>query len=127
MIRMQSFILLIYIEVLLKRKGLQYACENVKRRNVKKTNEFKSQDLISVCSTVNSVVNRSVLFPHAECLHRSLVGYYLLTRKGVDVKFCLGVTSFDGNFSSHAWLEYNGRVINDDNNFIKKYSKIMIF
>ena len=43
------------------------------------------------------------------CLKRSAVLYYLLSRAGRDVTWCLGVRRSDsGAIAAHAWLERNG-------------------
>lgn len=127
MIKLQSFILLVYFEMILKRKGLKNACERIQSIKTKKNkNDYNEQKIVLICSTVNHVINKNILFPHAECLHKTLVGYHILKHRGVNIEFCLGVSS-EGNFMSHAWLEFDGRVINDDQKNIKKYNKIMTF
>ena len=52
-------------------------------------------------------------FCRAECLHRSLVLYRLLRRRGVPVDLCIGVRKDNGDFSAHAWLEYNRQVLKE--------------
>lgn len=126
MIRLQSFLLLIYVEALLKRKGFKYACETVKKKKKIRIKSIDSDKLHFICSKINKTVDKNIFFPHAECLQRSLVGYYILSKKGIDVDFCLGVSS-DGIFTSHAWLETNGNIINDKKEYVEQYNKIMTF
>ena len=45
------------------------------------------------------------------CMQRSAVATRLLRKAGVDAKFVIGYRS--SPFLSHAWVEVNGRVVND--------------
>jgi hypothetical protein len=47
------------------------------------------------------------------CLHRALVLWLLLHRRGVPSAVHLGVRSDGGSMAFHAWIESNGRVLND--------------
>ncbi|GCD84101.1 hypothetical protein PTHTG4_31660 [Parageobacillus thermoglucosidasius] len=50
-------------------------------------------------------------FGNARCLHRSVAGYHILLQKNIPIDLVIGVMKKP--FMSHAWLEYNGKVIND--------------
>jgi len=50
--------------------------------------------------------SRYSIYP-ADCLTRSLVVQYFLTRHGVESKLRLGVRTITGQFESHAWVEVN--------------------
>jgi hypothetical protein len=58
----------------------------------------------------------------AECLERSLVLYYVLRRQGVSVRYCHGVRP--SPLSAHAWIEYDGEVINDVPEHVKEFSRL---
>jgi hypothetical protein len=47
------------------------------------------------------------------CLERSLVLWWLLRRKQVPAQICLGARKTASLFEAHAWVEVDGRVIND--------------
>jgi hypothetical protein len=47
------------------------------------------------------------------CLSRSLALYYLLRKAGAAPHLRLGVSLADATFSAHAWVELDGRVLND--------------
>ena len=47
----------------------------------------------------------------ATCLKKSLVLFRILRRRGIPVEFRLGVSKLHGDFTSHAWLECQGRVL----------------
>jgi len=55
------------------------------------------------------------------CLHRSLALWWLLSRRGVDCQIRLGARRNDARFDAHAWIEYNGSIINDDTRRIQEY------
>jgi hypothetical protein len=58
------------------------------------------------------VAMAAALYPgRAQCLERSLALYLLLRRRGVAVRYRQGVQPFP--FKAHAWIEYQGEVIND--------------
>lgn len=50
-------------------------------------------------------------FCRAQCLHRSLVVYWLLRGRGVGVDLCIGVQKEAGEFRAHAWVEYQGQIV----------------
>lgn len=61
------------------------------------------------------VVRRAVRrnpFP-STCLHRSLVLWWLLRREGLPAELRIGVRKPGGQFEAHAWVEYQGRPLND--------------
>lgn len=126
MIKVQTYMLLFYIDFLLKRKGFKYTCELIKnkKQKCKNTTLINLQDVISICSQINNTIDKNLFFPKAECLHKSLIGHYILSKRNINVDFCLGV-SLDGQFSSHAWLEIDGQIINDNKNYTDKFQILM--
>lgn len=61
-------------------------------------------------------VNRHVLPYQSKCLLESLVLWYLLRRRGFDADLLLGARTLLGPLEAHAWVELDGRVLNDDAN-----------
>jgi hypothetical protein len=49
----------------------------------------------------------------ATCLRRSLLVWWFLRREGIRGEVCFGVRMRDGRLEAHAWVEYNGVVVND--------------
>jgi hypothetical protein len=47
------------------------------------------------------------------CLPRSVTLWWLLGRQGIDTKVVLGVRPADQGIAAHAWVEYDGRPLND--------------
>jgi len=69
-----------------------------------------------------SVAMAAAFYPgRAQCLERSLVLYYLLRRQGIPVQYCHGVQPFP--LVSHAWIEYQGEVINDVPERVREFAR----
>ena len=67
-----------------------------------------------------TVAMAAALYPgRAACLERSLVLFYLARRAGVPVTYHHGVQPLP--FKAHAWVEYDGHVINDVPEFITTF------
>jgi len=50
----------------------------------------------------------------SSCLPRTIVLWSLLRRRGIDADIRIGARSdSNGEFQAHAWLEWNGEVLND--------------
>ena len=47
------------------------------------------------------------------CLSQSLVCWTLLRRQGIQSVLQIGTRRENGKFEAHAWVEYDGRVLND--------------
>jgi len=57
-----------------------------------------------------------------DCLFRSLALAAVLQRQGVDADLCVGI--IDLPFSSHAWVEAHGFVVNESLSKCQKYTVI---
>ena len=51
--------------------------------------------------------------PWANCLKKSLVLWSLLRQQGISSEIRIGVRQNDQTFEAHAWVEYEGMVLND--------------
>lgn len=71
-----------------------------------------------VCMAVNYAC---VWYPkHALCLQRSFVTTYLLRQHGVPAEMVLGAQKLP--FKAHAWVEVDGRAINERSNVQDTYA-----
>jgi hypothetical protein len=57
----------------------------------------------------------------AKCLEQSLTLYLLARLQGVAVRYCQGMQLYP--FEAHAWIEYQGEVINDVPEHVKHFTK----
>ncbi len=60
-----------------------------------------------------------------DCLPRSLALVMALRRLGVDAEICFGVQKFP--FLAHAWVEANGRAINETPDAVQRYTLLARF
>lgn len=58
------------------------------------------------------------------CLSRSLAVLWRLRRHGIDAMLRLGVHRSDGGLDAHAWIEIDGRVINDRNDVSDRFAPL---
>lgn len=126
MTKVKLFWLIIIADQLLKRKGFKYVCDYLKtykqkttNANKYMTNELTIEELIQLCDMIRLNCQRHILRKRALCLHQSVVGFYLLMKKGIDVELCIGAST--STFAAHAWLERNNVVLNDDPQIKEKY------
>jgi len=63
-----------------------------------------------IAQTIQSIHMATTFYPgRSECLEQAVVGYFLLRRRGIDVKLRIGVQPYP--FAAPAWLELNGAVV----------------
>jgi len=58
----------------------------------------------------------------ANCLKKTLVSWWLLSRKGIQTELKIGVNKDEGNFNAHSWLELQGEVLNDTADVDERFS-----
>jgi hypothetical protein len=74
----------------------------------------------TICAALN---NACVWYPRrAECLQRSAVLTCLLRRYGLPAQMVIGTQKLP--FRAHAWVELNGRVVNDKQDMPQLYAEI---
>ena len=56
------------------------------------------------------------------CLSKSITLWWLLRRQGIPVQLRLGARKTGDQLEAHAWVEMNGRVVNDSEDVRTKYS-----
>ncbi len=61
---------------------------------------------------------------NGRCLSRSLAMRVLLRRKGIEADLKIGVSLRSGAMEAHAWLEKDGRVLNDHPAVIAQYTPL---
>ena len=56
------------------------------------------------------------------CLPRSLALMRVLARRGVATSMRIGVQTVDSELRAHAWIEWQGRALNDDERSLQKFA-----
>ena len=62
-------------------------------------------------------------FWKGNCLSRSLVLYWILTRQGITAEFYIGVKT-QPQFKAHAWVEHKGVPLNLRKSLLNKYQPV---
>jgi len=92
------------------------------RRDVDHASPSDADDAFVVRSEY-AIAMAAALYPgRAACLERSLMLYWWLRRAGVPVQFRMGAQLYP--FLAHAWVELDGRVINDVAEHVKLFRPI---
>ena len=58
---------------------------------------------------------------HGRCLEKSMVLWFLLSRKRVSAELRIGVRQSAQGFEAHAWVEVQGKVVNDAEDIVQEY------
>jgi hypothetical protein len=74
-------------------------------------NAAPERELALVIARMEAAAARNI-FLHANCLEQSLVLWWLLRRRGIDAALRLGARKESGTFEAHAWVEWDGEVVN---------------
>jgi hypothetical protein len=59
------------------------------------------------------------------CLSQSLVLWWRLRRRGIDARLQLGAKMNADGFAAHAWVEHQGRVLNDTQDVSARYAPLL--
>lgn len=72
---------------------------------------------------VNRVKRYSPL--RGNCLSQSFALVWMLRREGLEPQLRLGVRIQDAKFDAHAWVEYDGRVLNDSQDVHTRFAPLV--
>lgn len=61
-------------------------------------------------------------FGSPNCLPQSLVCWALLRRRGIESELRIGTRKVGGEFEAHAWVEYQGQVLNDRSDVRERFA-----
>ncbi len=61
----------------------------------------------------------------ATCLRKSLLVWWFLRAEGIPSHICFGVKLTGPNLEAHAWVEYQGKVLNDPQNIHTGYRPLL--
>lgn len=107
---------LIYIDLLMRLTRFRRVYDTVRGTN---TNHRRAdaQAVRQTCRAMNKATRAYI--KHAWCLQRSAACVCLLRRQGVPAELVLGVRTFP--FAAHAWVELDGRVLNDSLDYVEGF------
>ena len=97
-------------DVILSYRSLETLCSIV--RSVPVRPSCLVSDATAVAEVSRAIERACIWYPKKVlCLQRSAVTTYLLRRRGIDAHMVVGVRAMP--FLAHAWVEVQGRVVND--------------
>ena len=104
----RAYLLLISVDLMMTRGGFS-AVHQLARTNPVAGIEADPATVETVCKAVDLA---SIWYwKQVSCLHRSVVAISLLRRRGIACDLVIGVQRLP--FRGHAWVEVEGRVVND--------------
>jgi hypothetical protein len=104
-------LLITWIKMLLRTRGFEGTLQWVRGR-VGKMPATSTVDPSAARAVEYRVALAGAVYPgRARCLEQSLTLYLLLRRRGIAARYCQGAQPYP--FQAHAWIEYQGEVIND--------------
>jgi Transglutaminase-like superfamily len=74
----------------------------------------------AACRMVRAALRYS--FAQFSCLEESLTLWYLLRKQGAPACLRIGVRKENGKFEAHAWVEYDGEALNQDEAMHRHYA-----
>lgn len=107
----------------LKTVGLRRTQSWLARNPLATTPPSTEQMRANVRRTAQMVAAACRRYPlRSDCLPRTIILWSLLRRRGINADVRIGVRcDTQGEFQAHAWLEWNGEVINDAGDVARQY------
>lgn len=105
---LNAYLALIYLEICMSWQGFAVLCDKVRDQPIAR-NSTSRYSVAQICSALDMACIwywKKVL-----CLQRSAATARLLKHYGVDSQLIIGVQQVP--FRAHAWVEVNGRIVND--------------
>ena len=116
-----AFVGLVFIDIVLKIIGFRTFYNVMKRWPTLRRRPQDHSQIWRICSAVDRAAN--FYFKHAWCLQRSAVGVCLLRLRGFPAELVIGARKTP--FYAHAWVEMNGKVLNDDEETIRSLFAVL--
>lgn len=119
---LQTLVLLPAIALALSTIGLPATQRHLIRLSPGATAELsvaRSSQAYWFANLVNRVARHYPIW--GNCLKRSLTLWFLLRRHGIISDLRIGVRRHQGEFQAHAWVEYDGQIINDQPTVYEHY------
>ena len=112
-------------------KHLRYAKEQLKNINFQeildKTYVANISNTVSIKAVVKSYFWGCRLIKDCDCLPRSIALYQCLKSLGYEVEHKFGVNKKDKTLAAHAWIEYQGKPLNEPVDLKNRFSVLEKF
>src|SRR5579872_1369240 len=83
--------------------------------------ELQNENTLRIVRAVHSAELHGLTHPN--CLERSMTLWWILRRAGIDGELRIGARKQGGQFEAHAWVELDGKILNDDANVHRHYAR----
>ena len=118
----RAMFLLPVVATSLKTVGLRRIQSWLTRNSLSPTVPQTEQTRANVRRATQMVAVACRLYPlRSSCLPRTIILWSLLRRQGIVTDIRIGTRSSQGEFQAHAWLEWNGEVLNDVADVTRQY------
>jgi hypothetical protein len=119
----QALWLLPIVAILVNLKGLRFSQEMLLRLPTRSSSVVDAVAEIDRVWMTERMVRVAVRYNHlwTNCLKQSLVLWILLRSQGIVSELRIGVQRESNKFSAHAWVEYQGVVLNDTDDVRQRF------
>jgi transglutaminase superfamily protein len=111
----RAAVLLPLISLSLKTRGFRKTLAHLQRHFSEKNRvvdaQYSAQRVALTARMVRAAMHHGL--GHPACLEESLAVWFLLGREGIDAQVRVGVRNNAKKFEAHAWVEYQGRPLNE--------------
>ena len=124
---LRAYVLIFLIDIGLRSFGFHQVARTLLKWQKSTGSKEAEIDWEKISKTVNIAKKSFRLYirRRIECLERSLVVYSLLRREGIPAQLCLGCSKYPP-LTFHAWVECDGRVVNDGDLVKERYVKVSV-
>lgn len=91
------------------------------RRASRRRQEIGADEVDSIFQAVQRA-NRIYYRRRLDCLPKALAMYRFLRLHGIPAELCVGVKKYP--FSGHAWVEFDGRILDEKPDRVRRYTPI---
>jgi len=117
LLTLRAYALLLSFETVVVRRDFASLYSRVRRQ---RTRHLESH--VATCRRASAAVDRACVlyFKPVQCLQRSAATVCLLRQLGAPARLVVGARHLP--FQAHAWVEVEGRVINDKQSVVETYT-----
>jgi hypothetical protein len=114
---LKAYLVLIYFDVCLSRSDFAALCDKVRNQAIARSSTGR-YSIEQICSALNMAC--IWYWKEVLCLQRSAATTFLLKHYGVPSQMVIGAKQMP--FRAHAWVEVDGRIVNDKPYTAEMYS-----
>jgi hypothetical protein len=119
-----AIFLLPILAMSIKFKGLKWTQATLSNHKLDINMSIPENEQLEIAQKIARMVSIAAnhSFYSANCLKKSLLIWWLLSRKGIVIELKIGVNKDTSDFNAHAWVEYRGNVLMDTTDVGQQFS-----